>query len=128
MGEEAARSLARNHGAAVGEVLAHIRRDPALATPLDGSHVVAAEVVHAAREEMAQRLADVVYRRTDLGTAERPTRAALEICARLVAAELGWSPERIRTEISNAERAFPVASAAPPATTPAVELSSQALL
>jgi glycerol-3-phosphate dehydrogenase len=128
MGEEAARSLARNHGAAVGEVLAHIRRDPALATPLDGSHVVAAEVVHAAREEMAQRLADVVYRRTDLGTAERPTRAALETCARLVAAELGWSPERIRTEISNAERAFPVASAAPPATTPAVELSSQALL
>jgi len=126
--EDAARSLARNHGSAVGELLAHIYDDPALAASVDGSHVVAAEVVHAAREEMAQHLTDVVYRRTDLGTAERPTRTALEICGRLMAAELGWSSERTLAEISNAERSFPVASAAQPAARPPVERPLQALL
>ncbi len=55
---------------------------------------------------MAQRLADVVYRRTDLGIGRRPGRAALAACAELMGAELGWTPERLGREIAAAERAF----------------------
>lgn len=106
--DEAARTLARNHGSAMGEVLAHVERDAALGQSVAGTHVIEAEVAHAVRDEMAQRLADVVYRRTDLGTGERPTRAALEQCARILAGELGWTPERSRDEITRAEAAFPV--------------------
>jgi glycerol-3-phosphate dehydrogenase len=107
MEEEVARSLARNHGSAVDEVLAHVRADAALAARVAGSHVIAAEVVQAVRAEMAQRLTDVVYRRTDLGTGERPGAAALRACAALMAVELGWSPARVQEEIERADEAFP---------------------
>jgi glycerol-3-phosphate dehydrogenase len=127
MREDVAISLARNYGAAIGEVLAHVRRDPALAAPIDGSHVIEAQVVHAAREEMAHRLTDVVFRRTDLGTAERPTGAALERCAGLLATELGWSPERTKAEIAHAESAFPAPLPAQ-LTEPRVATQTQAML
>ena len=67
--------------------------------PVDeNSGVLAAEVVHAVREEMAVKLADVVRRRTELGSAEPPTDAALQTCAELMAAELGWDAERVEQE------------------------------
>lgn len=102
-----ARNLARSHGSAVGRLLARVREAPELGRPLDGSPVIGAEVIHAVREEMAQRLADVVYRRTDLATGRRPGRAALAACGEIMGAELGWTPGRLRQEIALAERAFP---------------------
>ncbi|HET7598752.1 MAG TPA: glycerol-3-phosphate dehydrogenase/oxidase [Gemmatimonadales bacterium] len=119
MPEASARALARNHGTGVAEVLAHVRRNAALAEPLPDSFVTGAEVVHAAQAEMAQHLSDVVFRRTDLGTGSRPSRAALERCAGLLAGELAWSPERVRQEIARAEREFPAVEQAPPAASPA---------
>lgn len=107
MAASTARDLARKHGTAVTEVLARVREAPSLGRPLDGSAVIGAEVVHAVREEMAQRLADVVYRRTDLATGRRPSRTALAACAELMGAELGWTAARFRHEIALAERGVP---------------------
>jgi glycerol-3-phosphate dehydrogenase len=69
--------------------------------------VIKAEVIHAVREEMAHKLGDVVFRRTDLGTGGHPGATALQGCAELVAAELGWSKERIQQELAEVEARFP---------------------
>lgn len=98
--------LARNYGTAYGDLLQLTRRDPDLATPIRGSEVLRAEVIHAVRSEMAHHLDDCVFRRTDLGTAGDPGTPALEECADLVAAELGWSREQRDSELEVVRRRF----------------------
>jgi glycerol-3-phosphate dehydrogenase len=117
--EDLARRLARRHGTAVQALYDRIAGEPALGAPLGDAPVLGGEVVYAVREEMAQRLTDVVYRRTELGTGLRPTRAALEGCARLMAGELGWTPTRLEEEITLAEQAFPEPRARPAGGPPA---------
>jgi glycerol-3-phosphate dehydrogenase len=53
---------------------------------------------HAVREEMARTLADVALRRLDLGTGGPPAPAELETVARTLAAERGFSAERLARE------------------------------
>ncbi len=69
----------------------------------DASPVLASEVRHAVREEMALDLESVVLRRTELGTAGHPGRATLEACADIVRSELGWSDDRIASELESLE-------------------------
>jgi glycerol-3-phosphate dehydrogenase len=61
---------------------------------------VGAEVVHAIRREMAVRLADIVVRRTGLGSAGAPPDEAVAACARIASAELGWDQSRVTEEIA----------------------------
>jgi glycerol-3-phosphate dehydrogenase len=89
------------YGTEHGDVLSLAADCPPLAQPLaDGCTTIGAQVVHAARHEMARRLEDVVLRRTELGTAGHPGDAALEAAARIAAGELGWSAERTRAEVA----------------------------
>ncbi len=99
-------ALLQNHGSAYREVLTYVEQDPRLAATLGSSRVLGAEVVHAVREEMAQTLADVVFRRTDLGTAGHPGEPALQACADLMAAQLGWSEGRRQEELAAVRAAF----------------------
>ena len=64
------------------------------------SPVIGAELVLAARKEMALTLADAVIRRTPLGALGHPGDAALARAAAIVGAELGWSDERRQQEIA----------------------------
>ncbi|MEW5982028.1 MAG: FAD-dependent oxidoreductase [Acidobacteriota bacterium] len=96
---ELAAALVGTHGTAWRDVVDLCRRDPALAAPLGTSTVMRAVVVHAVRFEMARTLADVVVRRTGLGSAGYPGDDVTAECARLSAAELGWDEARIRREI-----------------------------
>lgn len=100
-------ALLRNHGSRHGEVLAALARDPGRRGALGASHTLGAEVLHAVRDEMAQTLSDVVFRRTDLGGAGSPGREALESAADLMAAELGWSAERRAKELDETQGVFP---------------------
>jgi glycerol-3-phosphate dehydrogenase len=59
-----------------------------------------AEVLHSVREEIAQKLADVILRRTGLGSAGWPGEACVQVCAGIIATELGWDQARIRREIN----------------------------
>lgn len=106
------RSLIQNYGSEYPEVLRHIERDPGLARCIPGSTVLRAEIVHAIREEMAESLGDVVFRRTELGTAGNPGEEALAACAGLMASESGWDEERVRREIAEVKREFPTYSSA----------------
>lgn len=99
------RRLIRNHGSEHDRVLRHVGADPSMALPLGDFEVIGAEVVQAVREEMAIRLGDVVFRRTDLGTAEHPGHQAVLDCARIMARELGWGDSTVAEEVSDvAER------------------------
>jgi glycerol-3-phosphate dehydrogenase len=64
------------------------------------SPVIGAELVLAARKEMAPTLGDIVIRRTPLGALGHPGGAALTRAAAIAGAELGWSEERTRDEIA----------------------------
>ena len=64
------------------------------------SPVIGAELVLAARKEMAPTLADIVIRRTPLGALGHPGDPALARAAAIVGGELGWSEERRLQEIA----------------------------
>lgn len=109
---ESIHALVHNHGSNYARVLAGCAAQPELARPLGTSPVLRAEAVYAVQEEMAQKLADVVLRRTDLGTGGFPGAAALDECARIMAAELGWNEARTAAEIAAVGAVYPVGALA----------------
>ncbi|RMF03785.1 MAG: glycerol-3-phosphate dehydrogenase/oxidase [Chloroflexi bacterium] len=102
--------LVRNYGTAYVQLLEQYRprrgEDTALA-------LLRAQTIYAVRREMAQSLGDVVFRRTELGSAGHPGSQALHVCAQTLARELGWTPEKIESELAQVAGVFgriPVAS------------------
>jgi glycerol-3-phosphate dehydrogenase len=91
--------LVAAHGNRRGQVLDLAAGHPALMRRLTGSSpVIAAELVHAVRHEMAVHLTDVVLRRTPLGALGFPGDDVVAAAAAVVGDELGWSHERRREE------------------------------
>lgn len=89
---------------AYGEVLRVAEGDTSL---LEGTHdILTAEVIHAVRHEMAQKLSDVIFRRLGIGTVGYPTRETLEHCATLMSAALGWDESRRAQEVAEVEALF----------------------
>jgi glycerol-3-phosphate dehydrogenase len=76
---------------------------------VDGTDTLQAEVRHAVRQELAGTLNDVVMRRLELGSGERPSEAVLAACGALVAAELGWDEARLAAEIGRVRASYPFA-------------------
>ena len=78
-----------------------IASDPMLGEPLvTGLPYLKAEAVYAVRHEMARTLDDVLTRRTRARLQDaRATMAAAESTANLIASELGWTRERIVSEV-----------------------------
>jgi glycerol-3-phosphate dehydrogenase len=101
------RSLVCNYGSEYEKVLRLVDENSALAETVPDTHVLKAEVIHAVRQEMAQKLGDVVFRRTELGTGEHPGEKALQICANLMANELSWSESRVTIELDEVRANFP---------------------
>ena len=91
-------SLARNFGTRARDIIALGEREGRLQRCLTGSAVSHAEVIYAVREEMAERMADVAFRRTELASGGHPGMAALDELQELMQAERGWSPQRTSTE------------------------------
>jgi glycerol-3-phosphate dehydrogenase len=73
------------------------------------SPVIGAELVFAARREMALTLADAVMRRTPLGALGNPGDEALQRAAAIVGTELAWNEDRRRKEIDAVTALFPAA-------------------
>jgi glycerol-3-phosphate dehydrogenase len=95
--------LLHRYGGLIDELLALIGSRWALAEPLAGAEdYLAAEVVYAVTHEGARHLDDVLARRTRISieTFDRGVSAAPGV-ARLMAAELDWSPARTQEEIDH---------------------------
>jgi glycerol-3-phosphate dehydrogenase len=116
--------LANRYGGEAPVVIDLVRHDPSLGSPIiDGLPYLAAEVVHAVRNEMATTLDDVLSRRTRARLQLRDASAdAAGAVADLMGAELGWDTDHRDAEVASylasvaAERAsgaLPVTSTSP---------------
>jgi glycerol-3-phosphate dehydrogenase len=101
-----AERLARTYGAAWPAIAGLAASDASQRETVGATSTLKAEVTYAIREEMALTLADCVFRRTDLGTAGDPGDAALEACAAIAAAELGWGEARTASDLADVRRRF----------------------
>jgi glycerol-3-phosphate dehydrogenase len=96
------KNLAERYGADGRAVAALERSDPELAKPLiDELPYSRAEVVYAARAEMARTVDDVLSRRTRARLLARDaSAAAADDVAALMAGELGWSDDERREQVA----------------------------
>jgi glycerol-3-phosphate dehydrogenase len=106
--ESSYQALASRYGHAAHDVLALAAERGELAQPIvAGCPDLLAEVALAARHEQARSIGDVLLRRTRLGLlaarelTERPEGGAtpVEIVGGILAQELSWSAERLRSEL-----------------------------
>ncbi|MDB6044864.1 MAG: glycerol-3-phosphate dehydrogenase [Gammaproteobacteria bacterium] len=101
---DVAAHLWESYGPAREGVLALLAADATLMTRIvPDLPVVLAQIVHAARSEMAVQLSDVVRRRTPLYFSEALDRSALNACASVLARELHWSRREIGVQIDAVE-------------------------
>jgi len=91
------RHLKAVYGEEYEQVLAHVGNE--LRFLDESASITSAEVRYAAREEMAQTLEDVLFRRSTSGLEGSLTRAGREAAAKLLAEELHWSEERKTKEL-----------------------------
>ena len=97
---ESRERLVSRYGTRAPIVAELIESDPDLERPLvPDTDAIGAEVVFAARSEMATALSDAMLRRIGLAGSPREARAAAPAAARLMAREHGWSVEREQAEI-----------------------------
>lgn len=98
------RRLATTYGTGYDRVLQMARDVPALGRPLGRScDVLGAEILYAARREMALKLGDAVIRRTEAGAAGHPGSDALERAAAIMARAHEWDEWRMRNEVAEVE-------------------------
>jgi glycerol-3-phosphate dehydrogenase len=99
--------IASTYGTGYDRVLQMARDVPALGRPLGrGCEVLGAEILYAARREMALKLADALIRRTEAGTAGHPGTDAVERAAAIMARAHNWDEWRTRNEIAEVETFF----------------------
>jgi glycerol-3-phosphate dehydrogenase len=99
--------LIRTYGSEYQRILDYCGDDRELGMPvMTGSPAIKAEVLHGVRCEMAQTLADVVFRRTELADGGYPGDACLRTCAGIMGAELRWDQEQTRHEIEEVKKIF----------------------
>jgi glycerol-3-phosphate dehydrogenase len=92
--------LLRVYGARAAEVLRLAQSDAELSQVIsEESGTVAAEVVYAFREELAETLADCLMRRTMVGLNGQLGLDALERAANIARKFLGWDDERVADEV-----------------------------
>ncbi|MBZ0293480.1 MAG: glycerol-3-phosphate dehydrogenase/oxidase [Anaerolineae bacterium] len=108
LSEGAVRSLVYNYGSQYASVLNY------LPTPLEDLRpetealaLAEAQTLYGVHEEMAQHLSDIIFRRTELGSAGHPGVPVVERCAQTMAQALGWQPARMQKEIEDVYGNFP---------------------
>jgi glycerol-3-phosphate dehydrogenase len=101
---ETLKRIAATYGTGYDLVLQMARDVPALGRPLGREcEVIGAEILYAARREMAVKLGDALIRRTEAGAAGHPGADALERAAAIMARALEWDEWRMRNEIAEVE-------------------------
>jgi glycerol-3-phosphate dehydrogenase len=104
LAEELATRLLKLYGARAPEVLEMAGDDPSLRVPLSPeasveTGIIGAEVLYAFRRELAQKLGDVLLRRSMVGMGPHVALDVDEAAARVAVQHLGWSQERAGREV-----------------------------
>ncbi len=108
---DVARHFASWYGTEARAVLRHAAASGMTVRVDSSSPVLRGEVDYAVRHTAALRLADVVMRRTPLGSAGHPGRAVLTRTAEIMAPLLHWTPDRTAQEIALTEQRYPKTTA-----------------
>jgi glycerol-3-phosphate dehydrogenase len=95
---EFARHLVQTDGSAYSRILPHVDSSPAWGQVIPSSELTQAEVIHAVREEAAEKSVDVVLGRTGVGTLLCLGYEPLRICALLMADSLERNESRTADE------------------------------
>ena len=99
--------IATTYGTGYDRVLQMARDVPALGRPLGRDcSVLGAEILYAARTEIALKLGDALIRRTEAGAAGHPGSDAVERAAAIMARAHEWDEWRMRNEIGEVEAFF----------------------
>lgn len=99
--------LVRHYGTEIDSVVASAEGDvQGLRRLSTDRQSIEAEVRFAVDHEMAQRLTDVIFRRTGLGTVGNPGDACLNRCADIMAARLGWTDQERQEQLQQTRQHF----------------------
>jgi glycerol-3-phosphate dehydrogenase len=99
--------LIESHGDACYQIVELASNDPSLREIVClRSHTIAAEIVHAVRDEMAVALCDVMLRRTPIGTLGWPGEIVVRRVSSILASELNWDHGRTEDEIARLHREY----------------------
>ena len=108
LNERSTEHLVYTYGSDYQKLVECVQMQPDLARRIDPpSPVTVAEVQHAVQHEMALTLADVMGRRTELGSTGLPSMATLQKCASLISREFQWSSEHQQQEIASVIQTYP---------------------
>jgi glycerol-3-phosphate dehydrogenase len=100
------RHLVDGYGTEAGDVMTVSAAASRVQRLAPGCPVIEGELLYAVERSHAARLADVVLRRTRLGTAGHPGRVALDRAADVLTACFGWSPEVRAAQVAEVEARF----------------------
>lgn len=96
------RRLVYNYGSAYSAVLEQL----SVTGKASDEEVLAAEVRYGVETGMAQTLSDIVFRRTELGSAGNPGQAKLKVCADVMGEILEWGEAKRSLEIKTVQARF----------------------
>jgi len=106
--ERSTHHLVYTYGSEYYNLVECMLSQPELARRIDPlMPVTLGEVEHAVQHEMALTLADVIHRRTELGSMGLPPTATLQKCASLISREFQWSSEHQQREIDRVAQTYP---------------------
>lgn len=100
--EETARCCQGRFGTKIEALFGTLEASPALARRIvDDAPFCMAEVVQAVEQEMARSLEDILRRRIPLSLVAPPGAETLRAVAELAGARLGWSQQRMQSEVAS---------------------------
>jgi glycerol-3-phosphate dehydrogenase len=109
--EQMLKRLAITYGTECRRLLSMLQEDPTLAAPLsEQCSVSSGEILYAIRNESAERLSDVLIRRTEAGSAGHPGNAAITRAAQIMSRERQWDEWHTRKEIAEVEAFYTLPS------------------
>ncbi len=101
------RSIIYNYGTAYLEVLHYLEAPGKNGNPnTEQEALLKAQITYAVEYEMAHRLSDIIFRRTELGTGGHPSEDILDFCAAEMGKQMDWDAARTQEEIQTVKEAY----------------------
>ena len=99
--------LIYNYGSAYPQVLEYFQGSSSENEDWNRDYrLLEAQIRFAVANEMAETLGDVVFRRTELGSAENPGDTSLRFSAQVMARDLNWSQDKIDKELEGVRKVY----------------------
>jgi glycerol-3-phosphate dehydrogenase len=107
LSEDQIEGLIYNYGSVYPQVLEYLQGSSGEQKDrIRDNRLLEAQIRYAVANEMAETLGDIVFRRTDLGSAGNPGGASLEFSAQIMAEELNWSQNRLDKELEEVQKVY----------------------